>query len=147
MRVRSFLLLPFCMTWGSFNPGMETRGPPAAHPAHGTSLSTLTCVTSGVPSWLETGLLPPPCPELGPLQPPLVLTCPAKHQHPAPGSSSGMLVGISRATLPKPITCISIVLIVAFKIITGWRERTGRALRICTTAWAHRCVRYRRFAA
>lgn len=44
--------------------------------------------------------------------------------------SSGMLVGISQAMRPKPITCVSIVLIVAFKIITGWRARTGRALWI-----------------
>lgn len=61
--------------------------------------------------------------------------------------SFGMLVGISQVMLPKPITCVSIVLIVAFKIITGWRERTGRALWICTGARARCFERYGRFAA
>lgn len=69
---------------------------------------------------------------------------PARHSPSTLGTprfrSSGMLVGISQALLPKPITCVSIVLIVAFKIITGCRVRTGRALWICTGAGEHRCV-------
>lgn len=126
-----------CMMLGSFTSGMGTGGLPrgqvlGSHAGWGPgcchllSLSLVLCSpTWPLPAWESTSIQPLGAPRL---------------------CSSGMLVGISWAMLPKPITCVSIVLIVAFKIIAGWRQGTGRALWICTGAWAHHCVWYRRFA-
>jgi len=130
---------------GDTQDGVKTRGPPAVHPALGTSLGSHTGWGPGCCHLLALSLVlcspawSLPAQQSTSIQPPS-LGAPCLR-------SSGMLAGISRAMLPKPITCVSIVLIVAFEIITGWRERTGRALWICTGARAHRCVRYGRIAA
>lgn len=104
-----FSIADFLRDPGERRDGVRTGGgdPPTAHPALGTSLGAVTWVTPGVPRRLGTGVLPPPHPEPGPLRLRLVPTCPAKHQHPAPGEllasvPSGCLWGLAKLCSLNP---------------------------------------------